>query len=50
MTFSHASVIDPQDTVFVIGAAIFTSLLTEGTPSFYKLYFRHLLSVDLSSP
>jgi len=29
-SFSQLQTIDSQDTIFVIGAAIFTSLLTEG--------------------
>jgi hypothetical protein len=30
ITFTHASSIDAHDAILVVGAAIFTSLLTEG--------------------
>ena len=30
VTFTHPASIDPHDAILVIGAAIFTTLLTEG--------------------
>ncbi len=53
--FIHPAVVDPTDAIFVLGAAIFTSILTEGKAILTLLnppnaLFRHLLVLDLQTP
>ena len=48
-SFQHASVIDAQDTIFVIGAAIFTSLLTEGTNTIPYNCDRHFMATHIQT-
>lgn len=46
--FQHPAIIDPTNSVFVIGAAIFTTLLTEGKDlTLLRQLIRDLLVFDI---
>ena len=49
MSLQHQSIIDSADTFFVIGAAIFTSLLSEGI-SISLAYSRHFMVAYIQKP
>ena len=49
MSMQHQSIIDSADTFFVIGAAIFTSLLSEGIIG-YLHTSRHFMVAYLQKP
>jgi len=48
-TLHHHQIIDSADTLFVIGAAIFTSLLSEGISSLTHPKLRHIMAPHLQT-